>query len=63
MVTRKEIVDFMIVALSLIGFVMVIYASNKILTFVGLLLVILSVIFIFWKELAYALVKHIQAWF
>ncbi|MBI5003166.1 hypothetical protein HZC31_07305 [Candidatus Woesearchaeota archaeon] len=60
MVTRKAIVDFMIVFLSLIGFGLVIYGSKQIVIYSGFFLVIVSVVFIFWKELAYAMVKKIQ---
>ena len=60
MATRKAIVDFIIVFLSISGFGLVIYGSNQILIYLGFFLVIVSLIFIFWKELAYAIVKKFQ---
>ena len=60
MATRKAIVDFIIVFLSLIGFGLVIYGSKQIVVYLGFFLVIISIIFIFWKDLAYAIVKKIQ---
>ncbi|MBI5072673.1 hypothetical protein HZA99_02550 [Candidatus Woesearchaeota archaeon] len=63
MATRKAIVDSLILLLSLLGFVLVIYTNNSKLDTIGISLLILAVVFIFWRELAYSLVTRIQAWF